>query len=104
MRQSRRLFLRTALGTGVLGANASAQIAPRIIEIGLVDDTATGYGTFQSYNQKVVSNTNGVFMTHIRSRDREFRQQQWRLSHTRNGGKTFETVFESTDATNPPVL
>ncbi len=35
------------------------------IELTLVDDEATGYATFQSHNQKVVSNRNGILVTHI---------------------------------------
>ncbi len=70
----------------------------------LVDAQATGYGTFQSHNQKTVSNKNGLFMTHIRSRNEAFTAQQWRLSRSRDGGKTFQTVYEETSATSPPAL
>jgi hypothetical protein len=30
--------------------------------------------------------------------------QQWRLSWSKDGGKTFTTLYEATDATNPPTL
>jgi hypothetical protein len=74
------------------------------IELSCVDPAATGYATFQSYNQKVVANGRGVFMTHIRTRNEPYTAQQWRLSWSRDGGQTFETLYEATHATNPPVL
>ena len=46
------------------------------IEITLVDDHAFGFGTFQSHNQKVVSNRNGLFMTHIRDRNEEYMRER----------------------------
>lgn len=52
------------------------------VETVLVDNNATGYATFQSHNQKVVSNKNGIFMTHIHSRNESFTAQQWRLSRS----------------------
>ncbi len=70
----------------------------------LVDDNAAGYATFQSHNQKVVSNKNGIFMTHLHSRNESFTAQRWRLSRSKDGGKSFSTVYESTDATNPPCM
>jgi hypothetical protein len=75
-----------------------------VIETVCVDDHATGYGTFQSHNQKVVSNRNGLFMAHIRSRNEAYTAQQWRLSRSTDGGKSFSTLYEATDATNPAVL
>jgi hypothetical protein len=74
------------------------------IELTCVDPNATGYGTFQSHNQKVVSNRRGIFMTHIRTRNEAYTAQQWRLSWSRDGGRTFATIHEATDATNPPLL
>jgi len=74
------------------------------IETVCVDEHATGYGTFQSHNQKVVSNRNGIFMAHIRSRNEAYTAQQWRLSRSMDGGKTFSVVYEATHATNPPVI
>jgi hypothetical protein len=74
------------------------------IDITLVDDRAFGFGTFQSHNQKVVSNRNGLFMTHIRDRNEAYTAQQWRLSHSADGGTSFTTLYEATNATNPPVL
>jgi hypothetical protein len=74
------------------------------IELTRVDNEATGYGTFQSHNQKVVANRRGIFMTHIRTRNEAYTAQQWRLSWSRDGGQTFQTLHEATDPTNPAVL
>ena len=74
------------------------------VELTLVDANATGYGTFQSHNQKIVSNENGIFMTHLRSHNENYTAQQWRLSQSTDGGLTFNTIFEATDPTYPPVL
>ncbi len=74
------------------------------IELVCIDDHATGYATFQSHNQKLVSNRHGIFLAYIRSRNAAYTAQQWRLVRSTDGGRHFTTVFEATDATNPPVL
>ncbi|GMV99233.1 MAG: hypothetical protein AMXMBFR84_03720 [Candidatus Hydrogenedentota bacterium] len=78
--------------------------APLEIQVTLVDGEAIGYATFQSHNQKVLANTHGIFMTHIRSRNEAYTAQQWRLSRSTDGGETFSTVYEATHGTNPPVI
>jgi hypothetical protein len=87
---------------GVL-AIATVQHAAKV-ETVCVDAEAIGYATFQSHNQKVVANRHGIFMTHLRTRNAEYTAQTWRLSRSRDGGKTFETVHEAVHATNPPVI
>ncbi len=74
------------------------------VEIVVADPNATGYGTFQSHNQKVVSNQHGIFMAHLRSRNKPYTAQEWRVSRSTDGGKTFVSIFEATHATNPAVL
>ena len=102
--------MRKTIGRGVLFWFLTTVISPADdagltrIELTCIDPTATGYGTFQSHNQKVVENANGIFMTHLRSRNEAYTAQQWRLSRSKDGGKTFTTIFEATDPTNPPVL
>ena len=86
-------------------ATASAQAGGLTdVRLTLLDAEATGYATFQSHNQKVVANAHGIFTTHIRSRNEAFTAQQWRLSRSRDGGTTFETLYESVDATNAPAI
>lgn len=84
-----------------LAASASAS---EKIELTCVDEHATGYATFQSHNQKVLATRDGIFMTHIRTRNEAYTAQQWRLSRSTDGGKTFATVLEATNATNPAVI
>jgi len=93
------LFCVLATGINLAGASGVTRI-----ELTCVDPAATGYGTFQSHNQKVVSNRRGFFMTHIRTRNEAYTAQQWRLSWSRDGGRSFETLHEATHATNPPLL
>lgn len=74
------------------------------IELTCLDPEATGYATFQSHNQKIVSSRFGLFTTYIRTRNEAYTAQTWRLSRSSDGGKTFQTLYEATNATNPPVL
>ncbi len=74
------------------------------IELTLVDDHAIGYATFQSHNQKVVSNSQGIFITYLHASRDKYMAQTWRLAHSRDGGKSFETIYEATRATSAPVL
>ncbi|MDP6118133.1 MAG: BNR-4 repeat-containing protein [Planctomycetota bacterium] len=75
------------------------------VDIVCVDDDAFGYATFQSHNQKVVENRNGIFITHLKKRLNEaYTAQRWRLSRSTDGGRTFVTLWEAVDATNAPVL
>ena len=77
----------------------------KTINTNLVDDTLNTYfATFQSHNQKVVSNKNGIFMTYVKNRNPTYTAQQWRLLRSTDEGQTFSVVHESIDATNPPVI
>ncbi|MBM3477155.1 MAG: hypothetical protein FJX75_28135 [Armatimonadetes bacterium] len=76
----------------------------RTIETPCIDDDATGYATFQSHNQKVVSNGRGYFVAYLRRRNEAYTAQQWRLVRSRDGGRTWRTLHEETNATNPPCL
>lgn len=98
------LFAAALAGTaaGSSSTNAAPSLTP--IQLVCVDEQATGYGTFQSHNQKVVSNRRGIFMTHIRSRNEAYTAQCWRLSWSTNGGESFATLFAATNATNPALL
>lgn len=91
-----------ALSVACVGALAVE--LPGTMEIICIDPEATGYATFQSHNQKVVSNPFGLFESHIRTRNEAYTAQQWRLSRSTDGGRTFTTVFQDTYATNPPPI
>ena len=92
------------LASCVPGALAAQSSCFPEIELTLVDDEAIPAATFQSHNQKVLSNQHGIFMTHLRSRNASFTSQAWRLSRSADGGRTFSTVHEDVDATGCPVI
>jgi DNA-binding beta-propeller fold protein YncE len=85
-------------------AGERAGKSPASIELTLVDDQAIGYATFQSHNQKVVSNRHGIFITYIRKSNKNYTAQQWRLARSTDGGRSFATVMEETRATSAPAL
>lgn len=74
------------------------------IELTLVDDQAIAYATFQSHNQKVVSNQHGLFITYIRKSNADYTAQQWRLARSTDDSRSFATVLEETRATSAPAL
>lgn len=77
-----------------------------LIEVTHVDTQAAAYGTFQSHNQKAVSNSHGIFMTYLKSDGikQNLNPSIWRLMQSLDGGKTFILRYESTNPTNPPVI
>lgn len=82
----------------------AAQAQPLRIELTTIEERGPHFATFQSHNQKVVCNGRGIFMTCNHSRDEKYNAQLWRVMRSTDGGKSFASVFESTDATNPPCL
>jgi hypothetical protein len=70
----------------------------------LLDPKATQYATFQSHNQKLLQNGRGIFLSYLHSRNEDFTAQEWRLLRSVDFGEHFETVFEATSATNPPII
>ncbi len=74
------------------------------VELTQMDSSVIHYATFQSHNQKIVSHGPNIYTAHIRTRNEPYTAQQWRLSLSRDQGKSFATICEETLATNPPVL
>jgi len=76
------------------------------VEVTCVDDRACGYGIFQSHNQKVVSNANGIFMTYLREdNEKDPRKPNvWRLMRSADGGKTFSVVYEGRNNGRAPGI
>ena len=91
---------------GIAAIPLRAQETPGLtpVELTLIDAHATLYATFQSNNQKMVSNANGIFMTYIRSRNDPYTAQHWRLLRSVDNGETFSILHEAVHPTNPPVL
>jgi hypothetical protein len=85
----------------VIGAQ---QTVPVPIELTLVDDRAIAFATFQSHNQKVVSNDQGVFIAYVHKSNADYTAQQWRLARSTDGGKSFTTIYEATHATSAPAI
>jgi hypothetical protein len=86
-------------------AIGAEQAPPLPIELTLVDDEAIAFATFQSHNQKVVSNENGIFITYIhKSNPPDYTAQQWRLAKSNDGGRSFTTAYEATHATSAPAI
>jgi len=50
------------------------------------------YATFQSHNQKVVQNRNGIFLSYLTHYDESTERGRWVLAHSADGGATFRTV------------
>lgn len=108
-RNGARCLAIVAAAGGLLGiALAGRALAERTfssrVELTLVDREAINFATFESYNQKVVCNRHGIFITHLRTRDERYMAQTWRLSRSTDGGRTFVAVYEAVHPTNPPVL
>jgi len=76
------------------------------VDVTCVDDKACGYGTFQSHNQKVVSNANGIFMTYLREDNEKdpAKPNVWRLMRSVDGGKTFSVVYEGRNNGRAPCI
>jgi hypothetical protein len=91
-------------------ALAAAAMAPVVesaaerraaISITTVDAEVTGFGTFQSHNQKVVSTPYGIFLTYAKT---PFARADWRLVRSTDGGRTFTTIWHAVHQTHPPAL
>jgi len=72
-----------------------------LAHIEVVELAGTGTaGTFQSHNQKVVHNNQGIFLTYEYQKDPVI----WRLMRSTDNGKSFKTVYESRVQTAPPAM
>ncbi len=76
-----------------------------VLSAACMNSDTTAFSTFQSHSRKVVWNNHGLFMTYLLRRgDLSYTAQTWRLVRSADGGRSFETLYESTDATNPPPI
>ncbi len=84
----------------VVAITAQAWALETIQQVVVDSSISTIYGTFQSHNQKVVQNDNGIFMTYVDT----FDPSLWRLMRSTDGGASFSTVYEATHYTSPPAV
>lgn len=70
----------------------------------LVETNTIGYSTFQSNNQKVVENANGIFLAYGRSANAAYTTQTWRLSKSLDGGQTFTSLYNDDSAYSAPCM
>ncbi len=63
----------------------------------------TFFGTFQSHNQKVVANDNGIFVSYLHTSP-NVTPNIWRLARSTDDGRTFTTIYEAQDFTRAPAL
>ncbi len=74
------------------------------VEIFSVDLDATGYGTFQSHNQKVIANQYGIFLAYMHRDIGDDPSSNWRLLRSTNRGGAFSLVHQNSHNTHPPIL
>jgi hypothetical protein len=84
---------------------AGATCPLRAVELLLLDTATTGYATFQSDCQKVVSNPLGYFVTYEHDEGSSVDAGTWRLVQSTDNGRSFQTLIEdTTHATRAPAL
>jgi hypothetical protein len=84
-------------------AHASEADMLTTIEIIALDEDVSDYATFQSHNQKVVQNGRGIFLTYLKSTDRNDKSR-WKLLWSKDQGKTFHELYESEGFTKAPCV
>jgi hypothetical protein len=90
-----------ALAILVTASVASAQT----LTVTTVDPvTTTGYATFESHSQKVVTNDHGIFISYLHTGNVPMSSQTWRLARSVNGGANFTMLHEAVHATYPPAI
>ena len=92
------LVLAVAAACSIQAADFARVPVPAITT---VDAEVTGYGTFQSHNQKVVSTAYGIFMTYAKT---PFDGALWRLARSVDGGRSFQVIWEAVNSTHPPAI
>jgi len=81
-------------GDALVGSAASGNLSE--VQLIRVDENCTYYATFQSHNQKVLQNENGIFLTYLVDyEDVAPWPGYWRLMRSTDGGQTFEEVYTS---------
>jgi hypothetical protein len=96
-----RIAVAIIVASAILAAPTLGAVRPMAVTT--VDTNPDVYATFQSHNQKVISNRYGVFAVYLR--DTGGGTKSWRLVRSADGGETFATVYERRHAaTHPPAM
>jgi len=76
------------------------------IQTTLVDDSATHWAVTHSHNQKVLWNSDGIFMSYDKRRaeGRPLMRGTWRLMRSTDGGASFRVAHEGHDGYTTPVI
>jgi len=77
------------------------QSAFKPINISRVAETNYHMATFQSHNQKVVSNDNGIFVTYVSQADASC---TWHLDRSTNNGTNWSSVYTREIGTRAPAI
>jgi hypothetical protein len=84
------------LTVGLVATTDTRADAGPEIRLTRVDSNCTYYATFQSHNQKVVQNENGIFMTYLVDyEDVAPWPGYWKLLRSTDGGESFEVLYTS---------
>src|SRR5215510_11334319 len=79
---------------------SSSLLTPSVIETDV-----HRYSTFQSHNQKIVKNANGIFMVYVSYGTPDtFVPSHYRLRRSIDNGVHWATIFEETCGTHPPAI
>ncbi len=76
------------------------------IEFTRIDTNINYFGTFQSHNQKIVANANGIFLAYVilTTGDEMVTNNTWKLMRSTDGGDTFSTLDSGANGTRAPAI
>ena len=76
---------------------------PRQLDLEQLATSSTGYATFQSHLQRMVSNAHGIFVSYLAAELPDGRLVH-RLVRSTDSGKTFQLIHEGTNKTKAPAV
>lgn len=84
----------------------SSPLSSDLLQTQLIDTRATAYATFQSHNQKIVHNANGLFCTslHSTSNPVTYTDQLWQLRQSTDNGRTWAILYSDRTYDQCPII
>jgi len=76
----------------------------REVAVTAVDDVIAVLATFQSHNQKVVSNDNGIFVTYVHEAHVSGDNNRWRMARSTDNGQSWTIIYEAIYACAAPAV